>query len=752
MAEPLVSVGNSIQRRDLFDKVTGRANYAADLDLPDTLHARILRSPHAHAKIKSIDVTRAGSFPSVRSIVTPFDIPSGRVAPDLPILDSKVRFVGDEVAAVAAEDIFAAEDAIRLIKVDYEILPFSVDTDQALAEGAEPIHEGGNLVNGGPIVEQRGNVEEGFAQADFIVEESFSTPAHSPAPLEPRAAQASWDGNHLTIWKSSRGIHADRKNISNALGLDSSRVRIIGPHMGAGYGGKDETRTAVIAAILSIKSGRPVSIELSREEEFLAGRRRHSTKTRVKMGLKNDGTITAIHSTTVMDTGAYLSSGPGVARRAGQGALYLYRCPNVRYEGYLVFTNTPTAGSYRALGAPQGHFALESIAELAAEKLGMNSLKFRLMNHVRLEGQPGERLTPQGEIIDTQPVEGGIPFSSNGLEQCLRLGSKAIRWSENRGDAGIQGNVRRGTGMSMFIYRGGPGGQSRATITVDSQGLYTLKTGVMDVGEGSMTVLSQMAAEVLCIRPEDLALYMGDTGTTPDASITAGSSVTFSSGLAVKKAAEDLINKIVSNAAGCWGIEVSKCSMQGDSVVSESNDSLTIAELISKVGLLTGKATINPGSTKYVVNSFGAHFAEVEVDTQTGGVRIIKYVAAHDSGRIINPRMAANQVRGGVSQMLGFTFLEDMETDPKTGITLNPSFLEHKSPTILDYPEIEVIFAPVVDPVGPFGAKSLGEPPCIAPAPTLANAIYDAVGVRITDLPITPAKVLSALETKDNSP
>ena len=271
----------------------------------------------------------------------------------------------------------------------------------------------------------------------------------------------------------------------------------------------------------------------------------------------------------------------------------------------------------------------------------------------------------------------------------------------------------------------------------------------MDVGEGSMTVLSQIAAEVLCIRPEDLALNVGDTETTPDASITAGSSVTFSSGLAVKKAAENLRKKIAAKAAKYWGIDVSKCSMQGDAVVSESSDSFTISELMSKVGLLTGKATVNPGSTKYVVNSFGAHFAEVEVDTQTGGVKVLRYVAAHDSGRIINPRMAMNQVRGGVSQMLGFTLLEDMETDPKTGITLNPSFLEHKTPTILDYPEIEVIFAPVVDTVGPFGAKSLGEPPCIAPAPTIANAIYDAVGVRITDLPITPAKLLSALEMKD---
>lgn len=746
MNEPLFSVGRSSRRRDLQAKVTGEANYTADLMLPNMLHARILRSPHPHAQIKRINVNGAHSHPGVHATVTPFNVPAGKVAPDLPILDSRVRYVGDEVAAVAAEDIFTADEAVKLINVDYEVLPFSTNTDQSLAKGAEPIHDGGNLINGGPIVEQRGNVDDGFRDADLIVEESVTTPAHSPAPLEPRSALASWDGKVLTVWKSSRGIHADKANIANALGLEESAVRVIGPHMGGGYGGKDETRTAVIVAVLAIKSGRPVRIELSRKEEFLAGRRRHSTKSSVKMGLKRDGTITAIHAVTVMDTGAYLSSGPGVARRAGQGALYLYRCSNVRYDGYIVYTNRPTAGSYRALGAPQGHFALESVVDKAAATLNMNPLEFRLKNHVGIEGQAGERITPGDVIVDTQPVEGGIPFSSNGLEQCIRLGSKAIDWDgfsnlECKDDA-----VKYGIGMSIFLYRGGPGGRSEASITVDSCGEYTLFTGVMDVGEGSSTVLSQVAAEVLGTDSESIRLAVGDTDITPTAGLTAGSSVTFSSGLAVQKAAKELKGRILCLASKSCGENVSDLCLDKRGVISSSNLTIPFKKFIERSRLLTGNSVVNPGSEDYIVNSFGAHFAKVAVDTQTGTVTILKYVAAHDSGRIINPAMAENQVRGGVAQMLGFTFLEDMETDPATGITLNPSFLEHKSPTILDCPDVEVIFVDVVDPVGPFGAKSLGEPPCIPPAPTIANAINDAIGIRITDLPITPGRILSALD------
>ncbi len=747
------SIGVSHPRRDLPEKLTGQAVYTADVRLPGMLHGAILRCPYPHARILAVDASRAAALPGVHTVLTPFDAPEGRVAPDLPILDTKARFVGDEVAAVAADDEDTARQALRLIDVTYEPLRFVTDPVEAMNPGAPSVHEGGNLVGGKPIALERGDVEEGFAQADRIFEDEFATQSHSGAALEPRAAVAAWDGGHLTVWKSSRGIHADRLSLSLSLGIPLENVRVVGPHMGAGYGNKDETRLAAITAILARRAGRPVKVELSREEEFVAGRHRHATTTKLRVGVTNDGTVTAVHATTIMDTGAYLSSGPGVIRRAGQGALYLYRCANARYDGYLVYTNQPSAGSYRALGAPQGHFALESLADRIAEELGIDPLDFRLKNHVGPEGQPGERVTPLNQVVDTQPVEGGVPFSSNGLRECLERGAAAIGWRERR-NAPPDANsaIRRGMGMSMFVYRGGPGGRSIARMRLENDGTATLTTGIMDVGEGSLTVLAQVSAETLGVSYGSVRVVSGDTSHTPAAPITAGSTATFSGGLAAKRAAEQLKERIVVVAASELEVAPATVDVVDGAVVDGAGRRMTLAD-VARLDLkepLQVEATVDPGSREFVVNSFGAHFAEVEVDTDTGAVSVVRFVAAHDSGRILNPNMAVNQVEGGVSQMLGFTLSEEMITDGRNGVTLNASFLEHKSPTILDSPPIEVIFADVVDPVGPFGAKALGEPPSVGVAPAIANAIYDAIGVRVRELPITPDVILNELTLKES--
>lgn len=744
-------IGKSVPRYDLREKLTGEAKYTADISLPGMLCGKILRSPHPHARIVSIDAAAAESMPGVRAVLTPFNAPSGRVAPDLPILDTKARFVGDEVAAVAADDEDLAAQALRLIKVQYETLPAVFSVRDALKPDAPAVHLGGNLVGGKPLTLTRGNVEEGFARADRIFEQSFSTPAHSGAALEPRAAVALWEDNTLTVWKSSRGVHADRLNLALALGIERERVRVIGPTMGAGYGNKDETRLSVIAAALAMRAGKPVKIEASREEEFVAGRKRHSTETTLKIGVTHDGEITAIHATTLMDTGAYLSSGPGVVRRAGQGALYLYRCANARYDGYLAYTNQPSGGSYRALGAPQGHFALEVLTNHIADELGMDPLDFRLLNHVGIDGQPGERVTPANQIVDTQPIEGGIPFSSNGLRECLVMGAEAFGWRSRHKDAAASpdgAHKRRGVGMSMFIYRGGPGGKSAARIRLNPDGTVNLIAGLMDVGEGSATVMAQIAAEVLGVAYEDVTVTFGDTRHTPEAPITAGSTATFSTGTATLKAATELKAKIISAAAKHLNIDAAGLDIADGRIVSGDGAALIAladaAALFGQQGTAV-EASVTPGSADYIVNSFGAHFAEVEVDTETGQVHVLRYVAVHDSGRILNPQLAANQVEGGVSQMLGFALSEQMLTDEQSGVTLNASFLEHKSPTIQEYPPVQVLFADVNDPIGPFGAKALGEPPSIGVAPALINAIYDAVGARISDLPATPDKVLNAL-------
>ncbi len=745
------TIGKSEPRRDLPAKLTGEAQFTADVMLPGMLAGKVLRSSHARARILSIDVDAAKDLPGVRAVITPFDAPRGDIAPDVAILDAEVRFVGDEVAAVAADDEDIAEHAISLIRVQYEPLPFVIDPQEALADGAPSIHPDGNLVGGKPISLTRGDVEQGFARADVIVEDTFSTSAHSPAALEPRTVVAAWDDDRLTVWKSSRGVHVDQRTLSTALNIPRYKVRVLGLNMGAGYGSKDESRLSAITAILAQRAGQPVKIELTRSEEFVAGRHRHSTITTIRMGVTNEGEVTAVHATTIMDTGAYLSSGPGVIRRAGQGALYLYRCADVRYDGYLTYTNTPAAGSYRALGAPQGHFALEVLAGQAAEAVGMDPLAFRLKNHVGPEGQPGQRVTPIDQIMDSQPVEGGVPFSSNGLRECLERGAEAFGWGRPLDQSSETDGVRRGVGMSMFVYRGGPGGRSSVRMKLASDGAIHLISGLMDVGEGAITVISQIAAEELGVATGQIRTTFGDTDYTPEAPITAGSTATFSSGLAAKDAAGQLRERILAAAASLMDVGPSDLTISDEFVTVSADPArrTTLRRIAEAVDEVEVEASVTPGSTEYIVNSFGAHFAEVEVDTATGQVRVVRYVAAQDSGRVLNPNMATNQVEGAVSQMLGFTLTEEMVTDSRSGTTLNDSFLMHKSPTAADYPAIEVVFADVVDRVGPFGAKALGEPPSIGVAPAVANAIFDAVGVRVRDLPITPDRILGLLDASE---
>jgi CO/xanthine dehydrogenase Mo-binding subunit len=747
-------VGQNVPRRDFPEKLVGQARYSADLKLPGMLYGHILRSPHPHANIVSIDTSQAEQVPGVMAVITPFNVPRRAVAPiaqDTSVLDSRVRFVGDEVAGVAAVDDDAALLALSLIKVEYEILPFYTDPDSALAPDAVDIHPGGNLAINPPLSIGRGDVDQGFAEADLVREETYNIACHSATPMEPRAAMASWEGDSVTVWKSTRGVHLDQVALAHVLDIPEENVHMIGPFLGGGFGNKDESRLAALAALLSLQAGKPVRIEFSREDEFVAGRTRHAGRVHLKVGAKRDGTITAIHGTSTLNTGAYAASGAGVARRAGQGIIYLYHCPNVRYESYLAYTNCPSAGSYRALGAPQGHFALETLMDRIAEELGIDPLEFRLKNRVPPEGQPGPRLSPPDQIVDSQPIEGGIPFSSYGLEECLTRGAEAFGWDQPL-EQPADSSKRRGKGMSMMIYRGGPGSTSAATVSVAKTGEISLLTGLMDVGEGATTVLPQMTAEILGVAPEDVITVFGDSATTPEAPITAGSTATFSTGSALVRAAAEVRRQLLDLASDGLEAPVMELDIMDGRVfvTTDPSRSMALTDVASRMDgeAITEEVTIPvPGSADYIVNSFGAHFCEVEVDTDTGRVRVVRYVAAQDSGRIMNPRMALNQVEGAISQMLGFALSEELVTDGPTGVTLNASYLEHKSPTIMDYPNLEVIFADTVDPVGPMGAKGLGEVPCPGVAPAIANAVYDALGLRVTELPITPDRVIQALQS-----
>ncbi len=742
------AVGQSAPRSGLREKVTGAARYTADLKRPGLLHARLLRSPHPNARIAAIDAAPALRWPGVHAVLTHLDPVAGRVDADTAVLDPHVRFVGDEVAAVAAESAAAAEDALAAIRVEYEPLPAVFDAEAALLPGAPAVHPGGNLVDGAPLIVERGDVRVGFAAAARVFEGTFRTHAHGPVGMETRAALAEWQGDRLTVWKTSRSVHAnDRPMLARVCGVPVAHVRVICPTMGGGFGNKDEGRAAAIAALLSRKAGRPVRLEYGRAEEFLGGRNRQGTVNRLRIAVAPDGAPMAIDLRSVMNAGAFVASGRNVVRRIGQGALYLYGCANARFEGLAVYTNRPAGGSFRGLGAPLGHFALEVLMDQVAAALGVDPLDYRLRFHVPLQGQPGHRTTPPGHALPDEPVEGGVPFSSNGLRECLLAGADRIAWRQRRRPNGTAtGLRRRGLGVAMGIYKGGVGREAQADLRLTPQGRVQLSVGVVDVGQGSSTILAQMAAEALQLPFERVDVTMADTALTPPGHITAGSSTTFSSGSAVKQAAERLRNRLLERAAAHLG--VSHVRQQGDRFVAQGDPgrSVNVDEVLARLlEPLAEHATVTPGSADALINAFAAHFAEVEVEMDTGRIRVVRYVAAHDSGRIVNPRLAEGQVSGGVLQFLGIALREELLLDPVSGVTLNPSFLEHKSPALVDFPPVEVLFAGTPDPLGPFGAKGLGEPPVVPVFAAVANAVANATGVWLHETPFTPRRVLLAL-------
>ncbi|HSF32441.1 MAG TPA: molybdopterin cofactor-binding domain-containing protein [Candidatus Tectomicrobia bacterium] len=729
MQQELAVVGVAVPRLGLADKVRGQARYTADLKRPGMLYGRVLRSPHAHARIVHLDTSEAERVPGVHAVLTYRDVPQRRIDADLLPLEPVLRFVGDEIALVAAETEAIAEDALRLIRVEYEVLPAVFDAEEALRPGAPLVHPQGNLVGGKTLMLERGSVAQGFAEAVQVFEDTFRTQMHAPVGMETRAALAEWQGDHLTVWKTSRAVHAsDRQTLATVLGLPLEQVRVICPNMGGGFGNKDEGRLAVLVALLARRAGRPVRIEYSRAEEFVAGRNRQEAHMRLRIGIQADGTPTAIDLHATMNAGAFVASGMNVTRRVGQGALYLYTCPNTRFEGMTVYTNRPAGGSFRGLGAPLGHFALEVLIDQVAAALGIDPLDYRLQHHVTGAGQPGHRRTPLDQILPDEPVEGGVPFSNNGLRECLLAGAERIGWRQRRQPNGTAtGVLRRGLGMAMGIYKGGIGREGEAEVRITPDGQVMVAVGGVDVGQGSTTILAQIAAEALGVPVERIDMVMADTGRTPPAHVTAGSSTTITTGAAVKLAAEDAKRQLLALVDG-----LPQPFDPGSGGPGGRGD-------------IVGTARVTSGSREYLTNAFAAHFAEVEVDMQRGRVRVLRYVAAHDSGRVVHPRLAANQVSGGVLQFLGIALREELYLDRHSGVTLNANFLEHKSTSIVDFPPIEVLFPAGPDPVGPYGAKALGEPPVVPVLATVANAVANATGVWLREVPFTPQRVLQAI-------
>jgi xanthine dehydrogenase YagR molybdenum-binding subunit len=731
-------IGKPQPKVDGFEKVTGRAKFASDFTLPGMLHLKILRSPYPHARIVSIDTSKALALPGVKAVLTYKDMAAyPRWNPSYPILTDVARFQGDDVALVAAVDEDTAVEALGLIKVDYKVLPFVLDAEEALKPGAPQLFPEGNIVGGKPIVVSRGDVKKGFAEADVVYEARYRTAINQHATAESRACIAQWEGGRLTIWDSTQGAFEVQKAIAKALKIPQSKVHVTCEFMGGGFGDKGNPgRYSTLAAVIARKTGRPARVELDRDEVYLAAGHRYGTIIDLKYGVKKDGTLTAIQAKVVADGGAYAMT-PLAAFDSLGCMMSIYRCPNMTGEATTVSTNNPTTGPMRCVGHPQGTFAQEVHMDIIAEKLGMDPVEFRLKNYARLED--GDQFRK-------------IPFTSNGMEECIKRAAETFQWKEKRQKAASQaGPIKKGYGVAVHACRHGgmpPGMPLSGTVRINADGTLNVFTGATELGCGQKTTMAMIAAEELGMLLSNVFVISADTDMTTDTGVTSGSRQTITGGTGVKLASADAKNQLLDVAADELKADKKNLSIRDSMVyVAGSDKGVPLDQIASKApgGVIVGRGYMKI-PTDVFFHGFAAGFAEVEVDTRTGHVKVIKIVAAHDLGRVINPLTAESQIEGGVIQGIGFGTTETQIYDKATGICVNPDHLNYKLMTIKDVPEIVPIIVESVDKLGPFGAKGIGEPPYTPPAPAIANAIYNAIGVRFSELPITNRAILMGLK------
>jgi len=748
-------IGQRIPRIDACEIVKGEAKYTVDIAMPGMLVGKILRSPLSHAKILRINVEKARSVRGVMAVVTGADTLKRKYgyrptsADEYGLAIGKVRYVGEQVAALAAVDEDSAEEALSLIKIDYEELPAVFDPREAMKEGAPMVHD--DVLNNISININFnwGNIDEGFTKSEYIREDNFVTQAQIHCSMEPHAAVALYSGEQLTVWSTTQGPYALRKELASTLGLAEGRIRVIKPHMGGGFGGKREMFASdFCAALLAIKTGRPVKIVYSRTEEFIASRQRHPMYITIRTGFSKDGKIMAKDCVVIADGGAYRSRGPGVLAYAGASLASLYRIPHVRYHGYRVYTNKSVSGAFRGYGSLQVRFADESQMDMIAGELGIDPIKLRLRNVV--------------ESGDT--TVSGKKITSCGIGECLLKVEEASDWAEKRQvkeqgrGIGVACNDYASSFRSIYEYD-----CSSALVKLNEDGTVDVFTGASDIGQGSDTTIAQIVAEELDIPYEKVNVVSADTQTGVMDLGSYASRVTFIAGNAAKRAAMDARQQLINYLSKHWSVDKEKIlCKEGKVFVKEGKGmGLDFAEAVCHVLNKEGSFIVGRGyydapseSVDYKTgygnssptNSYGAQVAEVEVDFKTGQVKVLRMVAASDCGRTINPTALEGQAEGSIVCGLGMTLMEQRITD--NGRTLNPTFLEYKVPTALEAPDIESYFVETIDPEGPFGAKGVSEGYQVPTAPAIANAIYDATGIRFKELPITPEKVLRALKNK----
>ncbi|NIN66736.1 MAG: molybdopterin-dependent oxidoreductase [Anaerolineae bacterium] len=756
MSQEFSFVGQRVPKLDAPGKVTGRTVYGHDMQSPRMLYGKILRSQHAHARILNIDTSRAKALPGVKAILTAEDIPEMKIgwARDNPVLKSgKVRSLRDEIAAVAAVDEDTAQEALELIKVEYEDLPCVFDPEEAMKPGAPIIHDEApnNIQEKMRQAYFHGDVLRGFADSDVVVEDRFRLPFVTHCCMGTCFVLASFGpSGDLTVWSSTQMPFLYQRDLSTALGLPATKVRVIKAPIGGGFGSKlDMYPFEPICVLLAEKTGCPVRIAFTREEEFIASPTRQPVICDIKSGAKKDGTLTARQVSMILDNGAYSSWGSTTPLVMMQTISSLYRVPNVKYDVVVAYTNNPYSGAMRGYGNPQATFVVESHMDMLAHELGMDPMEFRLKN----ANQPGD-VTGQG-----------VKITTCGLTECIEKAAETVAWTEKRAKPGS-----RGVGMASMIHVGGgariyPSDGCGSTLKVDDFGKVTLVTGATDMGQGTDTILAQIVAEELGIPIDGVTVIDSDTDITPWDVGAHASRTAFIAGNSARLAAADAKRQILEGAAENLGERVENLDMKDGRIFrkGEPEEWIPFAKIVRSKhfrpdgNVILAKGWYEPPTERQdkefrgnisAAYGFATQAVEVEVDTETGEVTVLRIAAAHDVGRAINPMAVEGQIQGGVSMGLGYGLYEELVV--QDGEVLNPNFADYALPTAKDMPPIDSIIVETDDPAGPFGAKGMAEPACIPTAPAIANAVYDAVGVRIRELPITPEKVLKALREKED--
>lgn len=770
---PFQEVSKGVRRVDGVSLVTGRAIYTDDYDPPDLLHAKVLRSPHAFARIKKISTARARRLPGVEAVLTYRDIPRipsttagvGYPEPfpyDKYILDKVVRFVGDEVAVVAARSVEIAEEALRLIEVEYEILPPLLDPRRAMKPGAPIVHgevPPPEMLIPIPYEPERnlvtyldsglGDVDRAIREADLLVEREFESHSASHVPTEPHCS-LSWLDEHgrLIIVTSTQVPFHVRRIVARYLNLPVKMIRVIKPRIGGGFGGKQDIILEPYVAALTWKTGRPVKLRFTRREVFVASRLRHNIILRARVAAARTGRLTALDLNALVNTGAYGSQGMTVASCVPLRTLPLWKCPNLRFHGDVVYTNLPVPAAYRGYGGTQGIFAVIVAIDEMIERLGMDPMAFYLKNIISTDIE-----VP----ILKQVGEGGSSNSTKirscELAACIRKGAAAFNWKKKRSRDRDLGRYRRGVGMTIMMQGSSVAfiDMAGAFIKMNDDGSFNLLMGATELGQGSDTILAQIAAEELTVKTEDIIVYSSDTDLTPFDKGAYASSTTYLSGNAVKKTAGRVREQILKVGAEMLGVLPEEVMLSEARVVGPGKCSVTFREIAYRSLYQSNQTQIAAAASLYPTESpppYAANFAEVEVDTYTGKVRVIEYVQAIDCGTVINPVTARGQALGGAVNAISFALVERYIYNNK-GRMLNPDYGNYKIYGSRDIPIIKTIFVPSYEPSGPFGAKSVGELVINGGLPAISNAIAHAVGVRLRTAPFTPDRVLEALDLEE---